>query len=163
MTSAMRRGGAQGRKGHSPGQLTPFTLRTNATPTVARERWIDGWEAPALAWRLLVVVLAGKGVRCRALWRPGSGSNVDAGLERRWGRGVLDSKSPGTARGLPTYPKTSKSCKPKELHAALWFVPLASVEPQPELHRATLLKRWTHKTNMCQMSKCVSEHTTTFR
>jgi hypothetical protein len=62
---------------------------------VARERWIDGWEAPALTRRLLVVVLAGEGVR-RALWRLGSGSNVDAGLERGRGRGVLDSKGPGT-------------------------------------------------------------------
>ena len=32
-------------------------------------------------------------------------------LERGRGRGVLDSKGPGTARGLLTYPKTSRFCQ----------------------------------------------------
>jgi hypothetical protein len=38
-------------------------------------------------------------------------SGAIAGLERGRGRGVLDSKGPGTARGPHTYPKTSESCK----------------------------------------------------
>jgi len=58
----------------------------------------------------LVVALVGKGVRCRALWRPGSGSKVDAGLERGRGRGVLVLERSRDSRGLLTDPKTSKSC-----------------------------------------------------
>ena len=36
---------------------------------------------------------------------------MGAGLERGRGRGALDSKGPGTALGLLTYPKLAKSCK----------------------------------------------------
>jgi hypothetical protein len=84
-----RGGGAKG------GRLkrTQQILREHFRRKVLRvgERWIDVWAAPALARRLLVVALAGEGVR-RALWRPGPGSNVDAGLERGRGRGVLVSE-----------------------------------------------------------------------
>ena len=76
---------------------------------VARERWIDGWESLALARRLLVLNSAGEQYQ-GVLGKAGSVSNVDVGLERGRGRGALDSKGPRTARGLLTYPKTSKSC-----------------------------------------------------
>jgi hypothetical protein len=68
---------------------------------VARERRIGGWEAAALARRLLVLNSGRGEVRgCRS----GSVSNVDAGLERGRGRGALDPKGHGTVRGLLTYP-----------------------------------------------------------
>ena len=51
------------------------------------------------------LILVGYSGYFRALWRQGSVSNVDAGLERGRGRGAPDSKGPGTARGLLTYPK----------------------------------------------------------
>ena len=70
---------------------------------VARERWIVGWESLALARRLLVLNSAGEQYQ-GVLGKAGSVSNVDAGLERGRGRGALDPKGHGTARGLLTYP-----------------------------------------------------------
>ena len=81
---------------HQPG-------RQGGAP-VARERWIGGWEAPALARRLFVLNSAGEQYQ-GVLRKAGSVSNVDAGLERGRVRGVLVSKSPGTARGLLSYQK----------------------------------------------------------
>ena len=92
----------------------PIPLR-NATPTevarrapVARERWIGGWEAPVLARRLLVDIMRTQLVKVSGgTVTAESVSDVSKGLERRRGRGIMDSKGHGTGAML-TYPNNTK-------------------------------------------------------